>query len=284
MEGDAAGLVSNAFGSVGPDRIRYMANKSWFGGGVLEELPIRHVTMIRIETRRNLLLGTFLALAGLAGFAMGDAGMIGGIVLLAGAGLVFWGAPTVTVNTAGGDTRPAAGWPWQYEEANSFVKEVRKALFESTGQTAVPSPVGPAPSLVGGSVIPLAPNGPVPTLASVVDDDGSSEERFWDSMQDKTDPDLLEEFLIRFPDGKFSKLAKTRLARLGIEPIASGPEPKKPPKGKSSATKQVLQPTPAEVGDLVCCPACGSHQEPRQKFCTDCGLALDTGQGEHDGG
>ncbi len=36
---------------------------------------------------------------------------------------------------------------------------------------------------------------------------------YWDAMADKTDPAALEEYVYRFPDGRFAGLARERLAR-----------------------------------------------------------------------
>ncbi len=41
---------------------------------------------------------------------------------------------------------------------------------------------------------------------------------FWDAMADKNDGDLLEEYLIRFPQGRFANLARTKLARRPPQP------------------------------------------------------------------
>lgn len=132
------------FGSVKQDRITYFANKTWFSGGVVEDLPTRHVTMIRLETRRNWFFGVVLVLAGLFAFAGGGVGILAGFVLLAAGALVLWGAPTVMVNTSGGDMRPSAGWPWQKDEAEAFVRAVRTAVFGDAPATVAPA-VTPSP-------------------------------------------------------------------------------------------------------------------------------------------
>ncbi|WP_439476118.1 SHOCT domain-containing protein [Brevundimonas sp.] len=135
--------TETVFGSVKKDRITYFANKNWFSGGVVEDLPTRHVTMIRLETRRNWFLGVVLVLAGLFAFASGDAGILVGLLLLAAAALILWGAPTVMVNTSGGDMRPAAGWPWQKGEAESFVRAVREAVFGDAPTSVAPAATPP---------------------------------------------------------------------------------------------------------------------------------------------
>src|SRR5579885_124847 len=43
---------------------------------------------------------------------------------------------------------------------------------------------------------------------------------FWDSI-DKRDPDALEEYLVRFPAGKFVQLARSRLERAGVQAPAA---------------------------------------------------------------
>lgn len=42
----------------------------------------------------------------------------------------------------------------------------------------------------------------------------TDDEKFWDSLVSKSDRDSLEEYIHRFPQGKFFELAKTRLDRL----------------------------------------------------------------------
>lgn len=77
---------------------------------------------------------------------------------------------------------------------------------------------------------------------------------FWDGMRDKNDPDLLEEYLVRFPNGRFSQLARGRLARAG-----SG----------SPAMPMTLLAPPDEGS----CARCGAAWEPNSRFCEACGAA-----------
>jgi hypothetical protein len=130
MPADATPMFSNEFGTVYSDRVAFYAKKGWFGGGVLEELPVRHITSIRIETTRKAVLGVILCLVGLAMFSVGNQAIIVGLCLLAIGVLLLLGWPAVTINTAGGDLRRSSGGFWQKGAAEDFVAAVRKALFD----------------------------------------------------------------------------------------------------------------------------------------------------------
>jgi hypothetical protein len=131
MPAQSTPILSNEFGEVYSDRVAFYGKKGWFGGGVLEELPIRHVTSIRIETSRKLLFGIILLLIGLACFGAGQGGAyVIGIILVALGVLLLLGYPSITLNTAGGDLRHSSGGFWQKQSAEDFVSAVRKALFD----------------------------------------------------------------------------------------------------------------------------------------------------------
>jgi hypothetical protein len=124
-------FVSNAFGTVTNRRVIYRAARNWFGGGAREDIPLNHVTSVRLETSRSVLLGILLFLIGLTLFAAPTAGgVLLGVFALAWAMLLFWGSPTVAVNTAGQDHKAAKGTPWQRAEANAFVDALRSQLFK----------------------------------------------------------------------------------------------------------------------------------------------------------
>lgn len=127
----------------------------------------------------------------------------------------------------------------------------------------------------------------------------SADQRYWDGMSDKSDPDALEEYLTRFPDGQFAGLARTRILRAGRE----APEP---PERAAVADAVVAQPSGPPAGgapeeedgsgagagevagaesesgvpaeDAVC-PACQTSVSGGARFCTECGhrLARDAG-------
>ncbi len=126
-------IVSNEFGTVYIDRIGFYARKGWLSGGAMEELPIRHVTSVSISVSRNVVFGSILLLIGLSCLAASK-GQVGvllfSVIFLAFGAMLLWGSPSVRVNTAGGDLRPARGWPWQRDAADAYVAGVRKALFD----------------------------------------------------------------------------------------------------------------------------------------------------------
>jgi len=124
-------FVSNAFGTVTNRRVIYRADRGWFGGGAREDIPLNHVTSVRLETSRSVLLGILLLLIGLSMLAVPTAGVVLlGVLAVAWAILVLWGSPTVAVNTAGQDLKAAKGTPWQRAEANAFVEALRTQLFK----------------------------------------------------------------------------------------------------------------------------------------------------------
>ncbi len=130
---DETVFAENGFGTVTNKRVIYFREKTWFKGGSREDIPLQHVTSVRLDTKRNIFGGIFLLLVGLGLLSSGDGtGMIFGIVVTAFAALLLWGSPAVVVNTSGGDLNAAKGFPWQRGDANSFVQELHKQLFAKT--------------------------------------------------------------------------------------------------------------------------------------------------------
>jgi hypothetical protein len=125
-------FVNNGFGTVTSKRVIYNRAKGWFSGGSREDIPLQHVTAVRLETSRSILGGILSALVGLVMLgAAADGTKVFGALLLGVAVLCFWGSPKVVVNTAGNDLRAAGGPPWQQSEAILFVEALRAQLFKS---------------------------------------------------------------------------------------------------------------------------------------------------------
>jgi hypothetical protein len=122
--------VSNPFGTVTDKRVVYFRAKGWFSGGSREDIPLKHITSVRVDISRSIGVGIVLGLIGFFMLQAGEAGVvIMGLLLIGVAGLLFWGSPSVVVNTAGQDLSAARGFPWQRGEANAFVDALRKQLF-----------------------------------------------------------------------------------------------------------------------------------------------------------
>ncbi|MFU2158402.1 hypothetical protein [Caldisericum sp. AR60] len=118
-------FVSNVFGTVTDRRVVYFRKKGWFSGGAREDVPLRHVTSVRIDTTRNIIGGVIFVLIGLATIRF-----VVGVIPLAIGVLLFWGSPTVVINTAGGDLNVEKGWPWEKKSAEEFVEALHKQLFK----------------------------------------------------------------------------------------------------------------------------------------------------------
>lgn len=63
---------------------------------------------------------------------------------------------------------------------------------------------------------------------------GDDDVAFWDRI-DKSDPDSLQEYLLRHPAGRFVELARAKLARLGIAPLNAGAPALEGPGGSQAA-------------------------------------------------
>lgn len=124
-------VVQNPFGTVTSKRVIYFRNKGWLRGGSREDIPLQHVTSVRLDISRRIGLGLVGLLIG-AGLA--TQGVVEGVVglLFLGLGiLALWGSPAVVVNTAGQDTNAAKGFPWQRGDAATFVEALRSQLFNT---------------------------------------------------------------------------------------------------------------------------------------------------------
>jgi hypothetical protein len=112
------------FGTVTPDHVIYNVRRGWFKGGSPEDIPLRRVSRVELETRRHPILAVLLVLAALACRAMGPMGIAVAIVPLTVAILLLWGSPLVRVHTADGKFLLISGLPWTRAEAEWFVAAV----------------------------------------------------------------------------------------------------------------------------------------------------------------
>lgn len=131
VEGTEQTFVENPFGTITSKRVVYYRAKGWFSGGSREDIPLQHVTSVRLDTSRSIVGGILVLLIGLASFSVGKVFIFVGIICVALAIIFLWGSPAVVVNTSGQDLNAAKGLPWQRSEAHAFVEALRKQLFKS---------------------------------------------------------------------------------------------------------------------------------------------------------
>ena len=126
MTGESSNFA-NSFGEVRADRIVFNVRKSLLGGTVREDLPVKHITSVRYETKRWPIWGAIFVLIGVALLANGS--YLVGLILTAIGVLLIAGVPSVAVNTAGGELRVSLGRPFQNGEAESYASAVRSSVF-----------------------------------------------------------------------------------------------------------------------------------------------------------
>lgn len=122
-------FAENEFGTVTNKRVIYFREKGWISGGSREDIPLQHVTSVRLDTKRSVIVGVFLLLVGLGMLGAPGGLKLGGVLFLALAILLLWGSPTVIVNTAGRDLNASKGLPWTRPAAQVFVEALRQQLF-----------------------------------------------------------------------------------------------------------------------------------------------------------
>jgi len=116
----------NAFGTVTDRRVVYYRKKGWFSGGSREDVPLKHVTSVRVDISRKVLGGLVLVVMGLVLLAP----VIGIIPLFVGI-LWLWGSPQVVISTAGANQEIMTALPWQRKGAEAFAHAVRQQLFKN---------------------------------------------------------------------------------------------------------------------------------------------------------
>jgi hypothetical protein len=92
---------------------------------------------------------------------------------------------------------------------------------------------------------------------------------YWDALADKNDIDGLQEYLIRFPQGRFAALARLKLDRMNVTPL--------PPASDAAASERKAETRAAPARPTVStrtCPRCGTRFAPPVEICTRDGSAL----------
>jgi hypothetical protein len=129
IPGEEVKLSNNRFGTVTNLAVRYNAKKGLLSGIHVENLTLRHVVAVRLETSRHAGWGIVLVIIGLACFAGRAAGIVPGLLFIAIGVFLVWGWPKVVVTAADGQPRPSVSWPWTRSEADAFVKAVSYELM-----------------------------------------------------------------------------------------------------------------------------------------------------------
>ena len=97
---------NEAFGEVTDKRVIF--RRKWFCGVSRVDIPLKHVTSVRLDTNRSLLLiATPIVVAVACFYVRSEFAISVGVFALMLDALLLWGSPTIVVNTSGRDTREA---------------------------------------------------------------------------------------------------------------------------------------------------------------------------------
>jgi len=121
--------VQNEFGTVTDKRVMFLRNKGWLSSGSREDIPLQHVTSVRLDVARSIPAGLLPLLFGVGLLGAEGTIKLAGLVLIASGVVLVWGSPLVVVNTAGRDLNAAKGWLWDRAKAHAFVEALRQQLF-----------------------------------------------------------------------------------------------------------------------------------------------------------
>ena len=125
-------FVQNPFGTVTSKRVIFFRAKGWLSGGSREDIPLQHVTSVRLDVARSIVMGILLMLIGVSvTTAGGTLPVLVGLAMVVLGVLLVWGSPAVVVNTAGRDLNAAKGWRWTRGQANAFVNALRGQFFRN---------------------------------------------------------------------------------------------------------------------------------------------------------
>jgi uncharacterized caspase-like protein len=127
-----------------------------------------------------------------------------------------------------------------------------------------------------------APAATAPAAAPVAAEAGGArstdvELLFWKTIADSKDPKDFEEYLRQFPEGRFSGLAKIRIASLQQPQPATAPEPAAPASPRAASPPQIAAatpppPLPAEpIGPAVAGPLLGRLRPGAERMAERCG-------------
>jgi hypothetical protein len=121
-------IINNLFGIVTDRRITYKTSSG--NGSDREDIPLRHVTAVRIVHQRNVVVAILAAIVALIGFNSGEGfGISVGIFFGVLAVLSIIGHCRVVINTAGADHRSQSARAWHKKEAEEFAAAIRDQLF-----------------------------------------------------------------------------------------------------------------------------------------------------------
>ena len=127
QQSEQAFFQNEAFGEVTDKRVIF--RRKWFCGDSRVDIPLKHVTSVRLDTNRSLLLiATLIVVAVACFYVRSEFAIFVGVFALMLDALLLWGSPTIVVNTSGRDTERRQGQPWQRRQADDFVEAIRRQL------------------------------------------------------------------------------------------------------------------------------------------------------------